>query len=87
MTIIKYRVEFRKIYAVEVERETKSQVVLRNGRKTNKVSSWSNWFDTWEEAHEFLINESLNNVNDARTRLEIANGILGQIRGMKKPNQ
>lgn len=85
--MIKYRTRFDKIEALEVERETDKQVVLpaRNSfrsRRENKVSGWSNWHDTWNAAHEFLIANAERDVETLRMRLEQAKGKLWQIRGM-----
>jgi len=88
--MIKYRTRFDKIEALEVDRETDKQVVLpaRNGFRSsreNKVSDWSNWHDTWEAAHSFLIAEAERDVASLRMRLEQAKGKLGNIKGMR-PN-
>ena len=88
--MIKYRTRFDKIVAFEVERETDKQVVLpakdgfRSSRE-NKVSDWSNWHDSWEAAHAFLISAAERDVCSLRERLEQAKGKLGQIKGMS-PN-
>jgi hypothetical protein len=85
--MIKYRTRFNKIEALEVERETAQQVVLsskngQRGSRENKVSDWSNWHDSWDAAHAFLIANSEKNVASARVKLERAKGELGQIKGM-----
>lgn len=85
--VIKYRTQFNKIEALEVERETDRQVVLpaRDGfrsRRENKVSAWSNWHDTWEAAHAFLVAKAERDVETLRVRLEKAMGTLEQIKGM-----
>lgn len=90
--MIKYRTRFDKIEALEVERETDKQVVLPakggcRGMRENKVSDWSNWHDTWEAAHAFLITNAERDVESLRMRLEQAKGKLGQIKGMKPNNR
>ena len=90
--MIKYRTRFDKIEALEVERETDKQVVLPSSGGTrsyreNKVSDWSNWHDTWEDAHAFLIARAEREVQSLRMRLEQAKGKLGQIKGMKPNDQ
>jgi hypothetical protein len=90
--MIKYKVNWNEIEPVEVVRETKSQVVLlRKGivqteRREAKRSEYSNWFDTWEEAHAFLIERAEAEVQALRGQLEQAKGRLGNIKGMK-PNK
>ena len=86
--VIKYRTSFNKIEALEVERETDKQVVLpaNNGFRSsreNKVSDWSNWHDTWEAAHAFLVAKAERDVSSLRMRLEQAKGKLGQIKAMR----
>jgi hypothetical protein len=50
--MIKYRTRFNKIEAIEIERETEKQIVLKdtkyNGKqyRENKQSDWSNWHDS-----------------------------------------
>ncbi len=89
--MIKYRTRFDKIEALEVERETDKQVVLpakggcRSSRE-NKESEWSNWHDTWDEAHAFLVRNAERKVESCRMALERAKGEAGQIKGMKRPN-
>ena len=88
--MIKYRTRFDNIEAIEVVRETKKQVVLPAnswGKETseNKVSNWTNWHETWEEAHAFLVSKAEREVESLRLQLEQAKGRLGQIKGMK-PN-
>ena len=84
--MIKYRIRFDEIKAIEVLRETDKQVVLLVGKtehRENKVSGWSTWHDTWEDAHAFLVEEAEKKVNSIRLQLDRAKGRLGQIKGMK----
>ena len=89
--MLKYMTRYNKIEAVEVVRETPQQVVIlnRSGRETreNKRSdSWSNWHDTWEAAHAFLVAEAEDDMEGLRKRLERASEKLIQIKTMK-PNE
>lgn len=86
--MIKYRTRFDRIAAIEVERETDKQVVLPatdgfRSIRENKVSDWSNWHDTWDDAHAFLVAKYEREIESLRMRLEQAKGKLGQIKGMK----
>lgn len=84
--MIKYRTEFFKIEAIEVLRETDKQFVVSKfgrERRVNKISRWSNWHDTWEEAHVFLVSDAQAKIYSLRTQLDQANGKLAQIKGMK----
>ena len=80
--MIKYRTRFEKIEEIEIERETDKQLVFKNGRKEYKFSSWSNYHDTWDDAHKFLIEIEEKRVDSLRLQLERAKGKLGQIKGM-----
>lgn len=42
-------------------------------------------FDSWEEAHEKLVQTAANEVSTARLRLQKAQGHLGNIQGLKPP--
>jgi len=88
--MIKYRTYFDKIETVEVLRETISSVYVQTGskkgeRREAKRSSFYNYFDTWQEAHAFLVLRAEIAVDGARSRLENEERRLGQIRGMKEP--
>jgi len=65
--MIKYRTdeysgtpEFR-IAKVEIEKETDTSVWIR-GMRNNKHSSFHNYFDTWQEAHEYILDLANNQV-------------------------
>jgi hypothetical protein len=82
-----------KIERVEVIRETEQSVFLPKSRvgKTNgerraaKHSEWEQYHDTWEAARAYLLEIANDDVTAARLALERANGKLGNIKGMKKP--
>jgi len=87
--MIKYRIdkysetpEFR-ISKVEIEKETDTSVWIR-GMRNNKHSSFHNYFDTWKEAHEYILGLANNNVNRAILQLERAKGLLLIIYGLKE---
>ena len=42
-------------------------------------------FDTWEEAHAELTRRADDKLNEARRQLEQAQGLAGNVRGMKPP--
>jgi hypothetical protein len=89
--MIKYRSQFGKIEPVEIFRETEKQVVLvsrndatKEGRKEAKRTSWSNYHDTWEDAHKFLVDEASDDVDRKKRSLSSAEKELAKIQGMKK---
>lgn len=84
------------ILPVEICRESDSSIwVMRTIRRTKgdiqeerryaKVSSYERYHDSWEDAHKFLIAQAEGAVRNARLTLEIVNGRLGNIKGMKPP--
>jgi len=73
-----------KIEEIEILGETEHFVKLTNGRKDAKRSGAYNYFDTFQEAKDFLIDVAENKVRSLRLALERANGELGQIKGLKE---
>ncbi len=84
--MIKYRCFTRgnNVEKVEIVSQTEHFVKLSNGRKDAKRSSGYNYFDSFNEAKEFLIESAENKVRSLRLQLERANGELGQIKGIKE---
>lgn len=91
--MIKYKTEAwnSKIEPVTVVKETAKQLVVEydcygktHQRRAAKESAYDNYFDTWEEAHEHLIDRAAKRVESLRSQLQTANGNLGNIKGMKQ---
>lgn len=87
--IIKYRtggwnLSSELIKPILVDRETENSVFIGSTRNA-KRSSFHNYFDTWGEAKAFLLKNAENEAVIARKRLEYANGKVGNIKGLKKP--
>lgn len=69
-----------KITEVTVIKETEKQITYigkyYDGReykqRSNKKSSYENFFKTYQQAEDFLINESLKNINDKEKSLSYA---------------
>lgn len=70
------------IESVEVDRETESSVFIGKNRNA-KRSSYHNYFDTWEDAKAFLLKNAEEEAASCRRQLEIANGKLGNICGLR----
>lgn len=83
--MIKYEADtsWLKISKVEVERETKNSVWI-NGRRNAKLSGWKSYFDTFQEAKEYLIQAKNEDVFRARCALNRANAALGNAEGLKE---
>lgn len=72
------------IEPVQVEKETVSSIWI-DGRRSAKRSSYENYFDTWDEAKEFLTEYANSVLATARRSLETAHGFAGNVRGLKAP--
>lgn len=86
MSIIKYKTNSSKtrVEVVEVTRESASSVWLGTCRHA-KTTSYECYFDTFEAAFDACMTAAQSNVDAARRRLEFCNGLLGSIKGMKRP--
>jgi len=71
------------ITEVEVERETDVSVWV-GGRRHGKDTEWATYFDTWDEAKIALTAKQSSYIHSLRGQLERANGIAGNIRGLKQ---
>lgn len=77
------------IEAVRVEKETERTISIvgkyggSRAVRTDKVG----YFKTWEEAHAALLMRCEQHVASARRALEVANSTLGNVKGMKKPEE
>ena len=87
---IKYLVEkySTKIIAFVCSKETANFVWLedyyRKGN-TQQLKKESQVFNTWAEAHAELTRHAEEQLNQARLRLQQAQGFAGNVRGMKEP--
>ena len=82
--MIKYLTKFNRVEKVEVAGETDHFVKLLNGRKEAKQSDWCSYFDSFDDAKNYLIDKAQKRVDSLRRSLESANGELGQIKGIKE---
>ena len=78
-----------KIKKMEVEKETTKCIWIKghSGSKavrSNKHSGYENYFDTWQEAHKYILELAEKKVESIRYQLNQANGLLGNIKGMKE---
>lgn len=70
----------------EVDKATEHKVFFK-GISEFKHANGHTWFPTWEEAHNHLIGWAEQKVQQARRSLELAHGVLGNVKGMKPPTQ
>ena len=75
------------IEQVEVLRETKKCVFLNSYRgesRVNKNSSYENYFDTWQEAYDYIHRQAINALSMKKTALTKAEEKLKEIENLKK---
>lgn len=80
----------RVIGRVHVSGETEHtlHVVGGNGktRVHRKRTDFAGYFDAWDEAKQFLLDHAERDVAAARRQLELANAKLGNVKGMRRPD-
>ncbi len=89
MTTLKYVARSRfstQIDAVEVEKETAESVWVK-GRRKAKMSDGNNYFDTWQEAHDFLLCDADFRLRKAKYLLDKERSRLEMIKKMNRPSQ
>lgn len=79
-----------KITPVECIKETPRQVWIERtyyrGRKdVLRRSKAGTFFDTWKEAHNFLLNQAKNELQGAKITLELKEGVLAFLEAMTEP--
>ena len=93
------RYSSREIDQVECVKETAKSVWIREypfrigGEKSDapyvkqqaKCSEYTNFFDSWEDAHTFILGNAELAVINARRDLAAAHDVLGNIKGMRPP--
>jgi hypothetical protein len=72
------------ILKIEVVRETASSVWV-NGSRCAKETTYDNYFDTWDEAKTHLLEKAEVELENARRRLQTAQGDHGNIKGLTNP--
>lgn len=74
------------IEAVEVEKET-AQSIWIDGRRIAKLSSYDNYFDSFDDAKNFLCELAKQEISKHRKRLESAQQSLETIRNLAEPKE
>lgn len=93
--IIKWRTGRQvRIDRVECSKETAQSVWISVDRygdhlatpqRASKLAQYHAYHDTWEAARDFLLKQAEAEVTQARRQLERANGKLGNVKGLRKP--
>lgn len=81
-----------KIEEVEVVKHTEKCVWYKYDwfgkeevRKAAKISGGNHYFESWQEAHSFLLDRYERKVQSLKQATHEANSLLGQVRKMKEP--
>lgn len=85
--MIKYKTEnwSSKIFKVEVEKETEYQIII-NGRRSNKMSEYECFFDTFEDAKEYLIEKISKEIKNLQWKLSREQNKLNKIMLIEIPS-
>ena len=70
----KYRADIgyrEAIHKVQIEKETEASIWI-DGRRRGKSSEYSSYFDTWDQAHAYLIKKADGNLHRAKVSLALA---------------
>jgi hypothetical protein len=85
--MIKYRTRCNTIKKVEIIRETKNSVFVKDQegqRREAKRSSWDNWHDSFEDAKAFLVENAEREVAAAQAVFERWQAKLAQARALRE---
>lgn len=91
MPLVKWRTgRGSKIERIECTKETEKCVWLvrwegQKPSRCDKDSSFYQYHDTWDGARDYLMEKAERGVASARRTLEVANGFLGNVNGLRKP--
>jgi len=72
-----------KILKIECERETDRCIWIGKNRHL-KTTENERYFDTWEEAHEYILDLAVKKVARVKLQLDRVGVLLGDINGMKE---
>lgn len=68
---IKYKTIFNsRIEKVEIEKETNFFVFFKNGRRDGKRTEWQSYFDSFQEAKDFLITQKIIRIEQVKEKLK-----------------
>lgn len=77
--------EFRITWDAELNGVATDEPERFREKTVRKQGAYENYFSDWDSAHLFLLEEAERDLTAARVRLAAAQGHLGNIKGLKKP--
>jgi hypothetical protein len=72
------------IQKIEVIKETDKTVTLPNGSRDYKSTSWKNYFDTFADAFEYLVDRENKAIRRYERQIEVHRENLKEIRNIKE---
>lgn len=79
----KFRIWDNKIEEIEIIKETAQYVTETDGRRWAKRNpDFRNYFDSWEEAHQFLMDREGKAIRDLERRIHVHEKNLEEIEAM-----
>ena len=72
------------IEEVKIDREKENSVWF-NGPRNAKRSEWYNYFDTWEQAHKYLLNKYQETLLSTERKLKAAQREYDEIKKLNAP--
>ena len=80
--MIKYRTQLDRIEKVEVVKESEYSVWFPDGKRAKKGTSYECYFDTWADAHTYLMDEAAKKVSKHVSWLEQVEKSYAEIKGL-----
>ena len=82
--MIKFGACMGEIQTIEVTKETDKTIVTIGGNRRFRDNSWCPIFDTWQQAHEWLISKAVERMESAQRQLKYAEENYNDIVNLKE---
>ena len=79
-----WKTYWSEIHAVDVDRANETSVFIGGKRKARR-SSWETYHETWDAAHDFLLEAARMSHQHAQRNLDRARSALEAVKAMKPP--
>jgi hypothetical protein len=78
-----FRVWIGKIEPIQATRVSKAFITEAGCSRREKIDGWRHYFETWEQAHEFLVSDRAGEVKKAEAALDRAEAEYGRVLEMR----
>lgn len=82
-----YEAFLDRIRPIEIVGTTEKMIILPNGRKRSKVGNYGMYFETWQEAKEFLVARTKGSLQAAENYLHAAQKQLEEVEQLTEPKK